>query len=123
MFAEKAETHLSQCVFEMVYFARPDSAVFGHNVHSVRLQHGIRLAEEHPASADIVISVPNSGNSAALGYSRKSGIPLDYGFIRNHYVGRTFIMPGSDQRETSVDMKFQSCPKSSAAGGSSSWMT
>jgi amidophosphoribosyltransferase len=97
---------LAQCVFEMVYFARPDSMVFGQNCHAVRLQYGLRLAKEHPVDADIVISVPDSGNSAALGFSRGSGIPLDFGFIRNHYIGRTFIMPDSDERTAGVDMKL-----------------
>jgi len=106
MFAEPAEGGLSQCVFEMVYFARPDSTVFGRNVHEVRVEYGMRLAEEHPVEADIVIAVPDSGNSAALGFSRRSGIPLDYGFIRNHYVGRTFIMPNADDRSSGVDMKL-----------------
>lgn len=104
-FAEPAE-RLSQCVFEEVYFARPDSTVFGHNCHSVRFKYGLRLAQEHPVKADIVISVPDSGNSAALGFSRGSGIPLDFGFIRNHYIGRTFIMPEADDRAAGVDMKL-----------------
>ncbi|MDI6773822.1 MAG: amidophosphoribosyltransferase [Verrucomicrobiota bacterium] len=104
-FAEPAP-RAAHCVFELVYFARPDSLVFGENVHKVRLRYGMRLAEEHPVQADIVISVPDSGNSAALGFSRKSGIPLDFGFIRNHYVGRTFIMPLTGQREQGVDMKL-----------------
>jgi amidophosphoribosyltransferase len=110
IFAEK-KTPLAHCVFELVYFARPDSSVFGHNVHQIRLQYGQRLAEEHPVDADIVISVPDSGNSAALGYSRASGIPLDYGFIRNHYIGRTFIMPATEQREAGVDMKLAVLPE------------
>jgi amidophosphoribosyltransferase len=97
---------MAQCVFEHVYFARPDSQVFGQSVHAVRMKLGMRLAEEHPAEADLVISVPDSGNSAALGFSQKSGIPLDYGFMRNHYVGRTFIMPKADARARSVDMKL-----------------
>ncbi len=96
----------AQCVFELVYFARPDSRVFGHSVHSIRHALGQRLAREHPADADVVIPVPDSGNSAALGFSSESGIPLNYGFIRNHYVGRTFIMPEVDQRALSVDMKL-----------------
>jgi amidophosphoribosyltransferase len=96
----------AQCVFELVYFARPDSRVFGCSVHDVRLQYGKRLAKEHPVEADVVIAVPDSGNSAALGYSRGSGIPLDYGFIRNHYVGRTFIMPEAGERGESVDLKL-----------------
>ena len=105
-FAEQAAGALSQCVFEMVYFARPDSHVFGMNVHQVRMAYGARLAEEHPVDADIVVAVPDSGNSAALGYSRRSGIPLDFGFIRNHYIGRTFIMPEQDQRSQGVDLKL-----------------
>lgn len=104
-FAEP-KTNLAQCVFEMVYFARPDSKIFGRCVHNVRLEYGKRLAEEHPVDADIVIPVPDSGNSAALGYSRGSGIPFDFGFIRNHYIGRTFIMPAMGDRERGVDMKL-----------------
>jgi amidophosphoribosyltransferase len=106
MFADAQREHLAQCIFEMVYFARPDSTVFGRNVHQVRMQYGMRLADEHPASADIVIAVPDSGNSAALGFSRRSGIPLDFGYIRNHYIGRTFIMPEQGDRSDSVDMKL-----------------
>lgn len=102
---------LAQCVFELIYFARTDSSVFGQSVHDVRLHCGMQLAEEYPVAADIVIAVPDSGNSAALGFSRQSGIPLDYGFIRNHYIGRTFIMPGSRQRETGVDIKLAVLPE------------
>ena len=105
-FAEKDQKPLAQCVFEHVYFARPDSQVFKESVHSVRVKLGMRLAQEHPVEADLVTAVPDSGNSAALGFSRQSGIPLDFGFMRNHYVGRTFIMPDSDQRARSVDMKL-----------------
>ncbi|MBM4143442.1 MAG: amidophosphoribosyltransferase [Lentisphaerae bacterium] len=110
-FAEPPAAGLAQCVFELVYFARPDSTVFGYNVHRVRMQYGARLAEEHPAEADIVIAVPDSGNSAALGFARRSGIPLDYGFIRNHYVGRTFIMPEQDARSAGVDIKLAVVPE------------
>lgn len=106
IFAESEKDKRAQCVFELVYFARPDSVVFGHNVHNVRLMYGMRLAEEHPVDADVVIPIPDSGNSAALGYSRKSGILYDSGFIRNHYVGRTFIMPEADDRAKGVDMKL-----------------
>ena len=106
IFAESEKSRLAQCVFELVYFARPDSVVFGENVHNVRLKYGMQLAEEHPVDADVVTPIPDSGNSAALGYSRKSGIPLDYGFIRNHYIGRTFIMPEADDRSEGVDMKL-----------------
>lgn len=105
MFADPAPK-AAQCVFEMVYFARPDSNIFGQNVHGVRAQYGRRLAIEHPVDADIVIPIPDSGNSAALGYSQESGIPLDVGFIRNHYIGRTFIMPKEQNRAQGVDMKL-----------------
>jgi amidophosphoribosyltransferase len=105
-FTDVPAERLAHCVFEMVYFARPDSAVFGKNVHQTRMEYGMRLAKEHPVEADIVVAVPDSGNSAALGYSRQSGIPLDYGFIRNHYIGRTFIMPKPDDRGRGVDLKL-----------------
>jgi amidophosphoribosyltransferase len=111
LFAGGAEGRISQCVFEMVYFARPDSVMFGANVHKVRFAYGKRLAREHPVEADIVIPIPDSGNSAALGFSRGSGIPLDYGFIRNHYVGRTFIMPEADARASGADMKLAVVPE------------
>ncbi len=102
---------LSHCVFELVYFARPDSRVFGHNVHQVRLAYGECLAREHPVDADIVIAVPDSGNSSAMGYSRASGIPFDIGFVRNHYVGRTFIMPTMEERAAQVDKKLTAMPE------------
>ena len=112
MFAEvENECEQARCIFEMVYFARPDSCVFGQNVHLARMAYGRKLAEEHPVEADIVISIPDSGNSAALGYSYGSGIPLEYGFIRNHYIGRTFIMPQQDERSRSVDMKLAVLPE------------
>ena len=94
----------AQCVFEHIYFARPDSLVFGRNVHQVRRRLGETLAREHPAEADIVVAIPDSGNSAAMGFAAASGIPLERGFIRNYYVGRTFIMPG--ERESSVELKL-----------------
>jgi amidophosphoribosyltransferase len=110
MFTEKKE-HYSHCVFEHIYFAHPDSYLFEQNVHNVRLNYGKKLAEEYPVEADIVIAIPDSGNSAALGYSKQSGIPLDFGFIRNHYVGRTFIMPEEDSRSHWVDMKLAVLPE------------
>ncbi|MEA1926084.1 MAG: amidophosphoribosyltransferase [Patescibacteria group bacterium] len=109
--AKTPSSRISQCIFEYIYFARPDSKIFTKNVHSVRLIHGKLLAKEHPVEADIVMPVPSSGDSAALGYSRESNIPLDYGFIRNHYIGRTFIMPETNTRETSVDMKILANPE------------
>lgn len=110
MFAEPAP-RLAQCIFEHIYFAHPDSLLFGKNVHTVRFNYGKQLAKEFPVAADIVIPVPDSGNSAALGYSHQSGIPLDFGFIRNHYVGRTFIMPENAMRCTSIDMKLAVLPE------------
>ncbi len=109
-FAEAAARG-AQCIFEMVYFARPDSLVFGHNVHQVRVQYGMRLAREHPVAADVVIPIPDSGMSAAIGYARASGIPFDMGFIRNHYVGRTFIMPEADQRASGANLKLAVLPE------------
>lgn len=94
------------CTFEHVYFSRPDSVVFGENVHLVRRKLGEQLAKEHPIKADYVIAVPDSGFSAALGYSSVSKIPLEMGIIRNHYVGRTFIQPAQDARDLSVRVKF-----------------
>jgi len=109
-FCEPITGSLGQCIFEHVYFARPDSTLFGQNVHDVRMKLGRNLAKEAPIEADIVIPIPDSGNAAALGYSHESGIPLDYGFIRNHYIGRTFIMPSVGQRSDSVDMKLAVVP-------------
>jgi len=94
------------CVFELIYFSRPDSEVFGESVDQVRRRLGRTLAAEHPAEADIVISVPDSSNSAALGYSEASGIPFELGLIRNHYVGRTFIAPQQVKRDFGVNLKF-----------------
>jgi amidophosphoribosyltransferase len=96
----------SECVFEHVYFARPDSRAFGRGVGPVRLELGRQLAREHPAEADVVISVPDSSNAAALGYAREAGIPLEHGLIRNHYVGRTFISPSQSLRDLGVRLKF-----------------
>jgi len=94
------------CAFEHVYFSRPDSIIFGETVHSVRRKLGEQLAKEHPVRADFVVPVPDSGFSAALGYSKESGIPLEMGIIRNHYVGRTFIQPAQDARDLAVRVKF-----------------
>ena len=99
-------TQASHCIFEHVYFARPDSVVFGDSVHLVRQRLGRRLAKEHPADADIVVAIPDSGNSAALGYSLESGIPFEIGMTRNHYVGRTFIQPSQQARDFQVRVKF-----------------
>ncbi|PAF53582.1 amidophosphoribosyltransferase [Helicobacter sp. 13S00482-2] len=97
---------LSPCVFEYVYFARPDSKVFGKNVYEIRKQMGVELAKEHKIQADMVIPVPDSGVAAAIGYCRESGIPFELGIIRNHYVGRTFIEPTQSMRELKVKLKL-----------------
>jgi amidophosphoribosyltransferase len=97
---------LRQCIFEHIYFSRPDSKVFGVTVDRVRRKIGHRLAAEHPAEADAVIAVPDSSNSIALGYSEATGIPFELGLIRNHYVGRTFIQPQQAGRDSSVRVKF-----------------
>jgi len=96
----------SRCTFEQVYFARPDSKVFGDGVSSSRLQFGRQLAREAPVPADIVVAVPDSGMFAALGYARESGLPLEFGLIRNHYVGRTFIEPKQSIRHFGVKIKL-----------------
>jgi len=94
------------CVFEHVYFARPDSVVFGQSVQAVRKRLGEELYREHPADADVVVPVPDSGMFAALGYARASGIPFDMGLVRNHYVGRTFIEPSQQIRNFGVRIKL-----------------
>ena len=95
-----------QCIFEYVYFARPDSVLWGRNVHTVRKALGRELAREHPVAADVVIPVPDSGTSAALGYSEQSGVRYEMGLIRNHYVGRTFIEPKQGIRHFGVKVKL-----------------
>ncbi len=94
------------CVFEFVYIARPDSFIDGASVHQARIEAGKRLAVEHPVEADLVIGVPDSGITAALGYSMQSGIPYAQGLIKNRYVGRTFIQPDQGQREIEVRIKL-----------------
>ena len=94
------------CVFEYVYFARPDSIVNGCGVHEVRARAGAFLAQEHPVEADVVIGVPDSGLDAAIGYSQQSGIPYEIGFIKNKYIGRTFISPGQQSRSDKVKIKL-----------------
>ena len=96
----------SHCVFEYIYFARPDSIVDGASVHEARLRAGSFLALEHPVQADVVIGVPDSGLDAALGYARQSGIPYGIGLLKNKYIGRTFISPGQAQREDLVKIKL-----------------
>ena len=98
--------HRTMCIFEFIYLARPDSMIFGEIVNRPRREFGRQLAREHPADADIVIPVPDSANLAAMGYAEESGIPFEFGFTRNHYVGRTFIQPSQTMRERSVDIKL-----------------
>lgn len=94
------------CIFELVYFARPDSRVFGASVDRARRAFGRRLAREQPAQADAVLAVPDSANSAALGFSEASGLPFELGLLRNHYVGRTFIRPSQADRDFSARVKY-----------------
>jgi len=94
------------CIFEYIYFARPDSNIFEHNVYLVRKQLGAQLAKEYPIRADLVMPIPDSGTFAALGFSEASGIPFEYGMIRNHYVGRTFIQPSQSLRDFRVKVKL-----------------
>jgi len=101
---EKREKLL--CIFEYIYFSRPDSIIFGECVDRARRKLGGTLAEEHPVDADIVISVPDSSNIAAVGYAVASGIPYEIGLIRNHYIGRTFIHPSQVTRDAKVRIKF-----------------
>jgi amidophosphoribosyltransferase len=98
------------CIFEYVYFARPDSDLFGRVVFPVRVALGRRLAEEQPAEADIVVPVPDSGIPAGVGFSERSGLPLVMGLIRNHYVGRTFIAPRQSMRDFSARLKLNAVP-------------
>ncbi|MDP6115854.1 MAG: amidophosphoribosyltransferase [Planctomycetota bacterium] len=102
----ETQNHRAQCIFEKIYFARPDSRLNDESVHLFRQRLGRQLAREHEVDADVVFPVPDSGNSAAQGYALESGIPLDQGFIRNHYVGRTFIDPDAKDRGRKVNMKL-----------------
>jgi len=102
-FADPSPAH---CVFEHVYFARPDGTLYGDPVWRARKAMGRALAREHPIEADVVVAIPDSGNAAAMGYSEESGIQLEQGFIRNHYVGRTFIQPDPSERSLHADLKL-----------------
>jgi len=101
-----AAPHISPCIFELVYFARPDSHIWGMSVDRARRAFGRQMARENPVEADAVISVPDSANSAALGFSEESGIPFELGLLRNHYVGRTFIQPSQKDRDFGARMKY-----------------
>jgi len=103
---EKPVQRRSMCIFEYIYFARPDSTIDGMNVYQMRKAHGRRLAQEAPVDADLVMPFPDSGSYAALGYSETSGIPYEMGMIRNHYIGRTFIQPTQSMRDFQVRVKL-----------------
>lgn len=96
----------ASCIFELIYFARPDSLIFGESVQLVRERLGQQLALEHPVEADLVMSIPDSGNPAALGFSHQSGIQYALGMTRSHYIGRTFIQPSQEIRDFQVKVKF-----------------
>ncbi|UOF92811.1 amidophosphoribosyltransferase [Fodinisporobacter ferrooxydans] len=100
------KTRKALCTFEYIYFARPDSDIDGYNVHAIRKKFGKLLAQEHPADADVVIGVPDSSISAAIGYAEESGIPYEIGLIKNKYIGRTFIQPSQELRSLGVRLKL-----------------
>jgi amidophosphoribosyltransferase len=102
----KAVGKQAPCIFELVYFARPDSEIWHESVDHARREFGRQLAREHPVEADAVMAVPDSANSAALGFSEESGIPFELGLLRNHYVGRTFIQPQQQDRDFGARMKY-----------------
>ena len=110
-FVKKGTVTPAHCIFEHIYFSKQSSFFFGENVHGFRKKLGRRLAEEHPVDADVVIPVPDSGTSAAIGYSRQSKIPFDMGLIRSHYIGRTFIAPTQQIREMAVRLKLAVVPE------------
>jgi len=101
----------SLCVFEYIYFARPDSVIGGQLIHEVRQALGRRLAREHPADADLVIGIPDSATSAAIGFAQESGIPFSEGLMKNRYIGRTFIQPDEKLRRAGVALKFNPLPQ------------
>ncbi len=100
------KTQYAFCIFEYIYFSRPDSSIFGHNVYSARKKLGRSLAQEFPVEADLVMPIPDSGNSAALGFAQESNLPFEIGLIRNHYIGRTFIQPSQFIRDFRVKVKL-----------------
>ena len=110
IYGEAARRSRALCVFEWIYFARPDSVMDNRLMHTVREDMGARLAREHPVDADLVIGIPDSSTSAAVGFSRESGIPFANGLVRNRYVGRTFIEPEQQRRDRGVRQKFNPMP-------------
>jgi amidophosphoribosyltransferase len=105
-FVRRGDITPAHCIFEHVYFAKQNSRIYGENVHELRKKLGRQLAREHAVEADVVIPVPDSGTSAAIGYAEQSGIPFDMGFVRSHYIGRTFISPEQKMREVEVRLKL-----------------
>ncbi|NLZ07658.1 MAG: amidophosphoribosyltransferase [Phycisphaerae bacterium] len=105
-FVRRGDITPAHCIFEHVYFAKQNSCIYGENVHELRKKLGRQLAREHAVDADVVIPVPDSGTSAAIGYAEQSGIPFDMGFVRSHYIGRTFISPEQKMREVEVRLKL-----------------
>jgi amidophosphoribosyltransferase len=103
---EQALVDPKLCLFEFVYFARPDTRLYGQSVHQARVRMGEQLAEQAPVEADLVMGVPESGIPAAEGYARKSGIPFGQGLVKNRYIGRTFIAPNQEMRALGVRMKL-----------------
>jgi amidophosphoribosyltransferase len=101
----------ASCIFEYIYFARPDSVIGGKLVYPVRMALGAQLAREHPADADVVIGVPDSATAAAVGYSQASGIPFVEGLVKNRYVGRTFIQPDQRMRDMGAQLKYNPLPE------------
>jgi amidophosphoribosyltransferase len=108
---KRADIKPAHCIFEHVYFSKQNSYIFGENVHELRKKFGRQLAKEHPVDADVVIPVPDSGVSAAIGYAAESGIPFDMGLVRSHYIGRTFISPSQKLRELEVRLKLAIIPE------------
>jgi amidophosphoribosyltransferase len=110
-FGPQAPAH--RCIFELIYFARPDSEVFGSSVHAARSRLGEALADldRGKVEADVVVPVPDSGNIAAIGYARRAGLPFDFGLARSHYAGRSFIMPTKSQRELAARLKLHAVPE------------
>ncbi|MCU0914296.1 MAG: amidophosphoribosyltransferase [Planctomycetes bacterium] len=105
-FVKRGSITPAHCIFEHVYFSKQNSRIFGENVHEFRKKLGRQLAREQPAVADVVIPIPDSGTSAALGYAQQAGIPFDMGMVRSHYIGRTFISPDQKLRELEVTLKL-----------------
>lgn len=105
-----ASSKLARCIFEYVYIARPDAAINGRSVYESRLEMGRQLAQENTAEADVVVPVPDSGTPAAIGYAEESGIPLGHGFVKNSYVGRTFIKPSQTLRQLGIRLKLNVQP-------------